>query len=309
METGMETEMYMGIPGHVRLTNGHAELLVSTDYGPRIIRYALAGGENVFGEIPPGEHGKETPFGDDWYIYGGHRLWYAPEDPVRTYWPDNEQVAAELHDLSLTVTQPVEPHTRLEKQMVITLDPQSSCVTVLHRIKNHGAFDVELAVWGSTVMARGGFGVYPNEPFVPFPEGLLPVQPLVLWPYTRLRDDRWTFGDLYLRLRQDPSRKEPQKIGMYSRQGWMAYLWRDLVFVKCYDPQPGPHTDFGCNVESFTNDEILELETLGPLVKIAPHATAEHTERWRLFKAQVSGDDASVAAALAPLVEQAMRGD
>lgn len=310
----MELHTCMGIPGHVRLSNGDAEVLVSTAYGPRVIRYALAGGQNAFGEIPPSDQATPTPFGDDWHIYGGHRLWHAPEDPVRTYWPDNAPIAFEGEGLSVTVTQPVEPHTHIEKQMIVTLDAHGSGVTLVHRLANLGAFEVELAVWASTVMARGGTAVFPNEPFVPFPEGLLPVQPLALWPYTRLCDERWGFGLRFLRLRQDPSRKEPQKIGMFSREGWMAYLGRDTVFVKLHEPKPGAHTDYGCNAESFTNDQILELETLSPLVRIAPRAAAEHVERWSLFgldtgsALRVPGavsDEEALAAALSPLVARA----
>ena len=33
----MELHTCMGIPGHVRLSNGDAEVLVSTAYGPRVI--------------------------------------------------------------------------------------------------------------------------------------------------------------------------------------------------------------------------------------------------------------------------------
>lgn len=301
----MEIVTYMGIPGHVRLDNGDAEVLVSTHYGPRVIRYALAGGDNVFGEIPPSEQGKPTPFGADWHIYGGHRLWHAPEDPVRTYWPDNSPVAAEGDGLSVTVTQPVERSTKLEKQMKVTLDPTGSGVTVRHRITNRGLFDVELSVWALTVMTRGGVAVFPREPFVPFPVGLLPVRPLVEWPYTRLDDERFAHGERYLRLAQDPSRRDPQKIGMYSRQGWAAYCCRGLVFVKRYEPLPGPHPDYGCNVETFTNDQFLELETLSPLVRIAPSGQAEHTERWGLFAAEVGGSEEDIATTVEPLARAA----
>ncbi|MFO0590402.1 MAG: hypothetical protein U0441_22860 [Polyangiaceae bacterium] len=297
----MEIVTYMGIPGHVRLANGDAEVLVSTHYGPRVIRYALSGGDNVFAEIPPAEQSKPTPFGDDWHIYGGHRLWHAPEDPVRTYWPDNSPVVADGDGLWVQVTQPLEKSTRLEKQMTITLDPSGSGVTVRHRITNRGLFDVELAVWALSVMAKGGVGVFPREPFVPFPAGLLPVQPLVEWPYTRLDDARFVHGARYLRLIQDASRSDPQKIGMYSRQGWIAHLWRGMVFVKRYDPKPGPHADYGCNVETFTNDQFLEIETLSPLVRIAPGHHAEHVERWSLFTAQVGDTEDDIANTVEPL--------
>lgn len=305
----MEKVSYLGIPNHIRLANERAELLLSTDYGPRIIRYALADGDNVLGEIPPAEQAKPTPFGDEWHLYGGHRLWHAPEHPVRTYWPDNQPVKHETHGRTVTLTQPVEPNTHLEKQMEVTLDPVSSRVTIVHRISNRGAFAVELAVWALTVMAKGGRGIYPNAPFAPHPEGLLPARPLVLWPYTRLHDARWSFGDRYFQLRHDPSRAEAQKIGFYNGEGWVAYAYRGLVFVKTYHPAPGLHADLGCNTETFTNDAILELETLGPLVQIPPDGAAEHTERWSLFQAEVGDDEAAIADVLSPLVEQARRAD
>ena len=34
----------------------------------------------------------------------------------------------------------------------------------------------------------------------------------------------------------------------------------------------------------FTNHEALELETMGPLTKLAPGATLEHVERWSLHR-------------------------
>lgn len=296
-----------GIPDHVRLANERAELLLSTSFGPRIVRYALAGGENALAEISPAGQAKPTPFGDDWHIYGGHRLWHAPEHPVRTYWPDNQPVKHETHGNTVTLTQPVEPNTHLEKQMAVTLDPVGARVTIVHRITNRGAFDVELALWALSVMPAGGRAIFPNAPFVPHPEGLLPARPFVLWPYTKLNDARWTFGDRYFQLRQDPSRTDPQKLGFYCAEGWVAYARGDLVFVKTYEPAPGPHADLGCNTETFTNELFLELETLGPLVKIPPGGYSEHTERWSLFRAEMGDDEASIADVLTPLVDEARR--
>jgi hypothetical protein len=33
---------------------------------------------------------------------------------------------------------------------------------------------------------------------------------------------------------------------------------------------------------AFTNEDMLEVETLGPLVKLAPGQSVEHVERWEL---------------------------
>ena len=40
----------------------------------------------------------------------------------------------------------------------------------------------------------------------------------------------------------------------------------------------------GCSFETFTNNEFLEIETLGPMTKLLPGETVEHTEHWALFR-------------------------
>jgi hypothetical protein len=37
-------------------------------------------------------------------------------------------------------------------------------------------------------------------------------------------------------------------------------------------------------VEAFTNADMLELETLGPLVHLPPGSAVEHLEHWHLFR-------------------------
>ena len=52
-------------------------------------------------------------------------------------------------------------------------------------------------------------------------------------------------------------------------------------------------------MESFTDHAILELETLGPEVHLAPGASTTHVEEWFLFAdLPVSGDESEVASAI-----------
>jgi hypothetical protein len=44
------------------------------------------------------------------------------------------------------------------------------------------------------------------------------------------------------------------------------------------------YPDFGCSFETFTNNEFLEIETLGPMTKLLPGQTVEHVEHWALFR-------------------------
>jgi len=65
------------------------------------------------------------------------------------------------------------------------------------------------------------------------------------------------------------------------------------------------YPDFGCNFEVFTNPYFIELETLGPLVKLRPREVAEHVERWWLFDGVPGGEnDTRIDSAVIPRVQQ-----
>ena len=292
-----------GYQQNIRIANDEVEVVVATEFGPRVIAYAKSGGQNVLGEISPQKQSHPTGFGENWHVYGGHRLWYAPEHAVRTYWPDNQPVSVERQSHGVKLTQHIEGHTGIRKSITVSLAEQGSEVTLVHRLQNEGAQALQLAPWALTVMAPGGLAIFPQADFAPYPQAISPARPLVLWPYTRMNDPRWTWGDRYFTLRHDPSRPDAQKVGFFSKQGYMAYALDGLLFVKLHTPERGHHADFNCNVETFTNDVMLELETLGPMAKLDPGGAVEHVERWRLHDGvKLGADEASITAALAPIL-------
>jgi len=102
----MQEQAYMGLPHCGRLSNGTVEAVVSLDVGPRVLRYGLVGGDNVFGEYP--HLSTPTELGD-WKPYGGHRLWAAPEAMPRSYAPDNTPIqCTPQSDLCARLTQPTD---------------------------------------------------------------------------------------------------------------------------------------------------------------------------------------------------------
>lgn len=287
----VETVEYKGWQRNLKLSNGTAELIITLDVGPRVIRYGYVGGANVFKEFADqiGKSGEK-----EWMIRGGHRLWHAPEDLKRTYDLDNAPVEwKQLKDGSVRVTQKVEPLTGVQKEMDFTLDAEGAGVKVVHRLRNTNLWDVELSPWALTVMAPGGVEIIPLPPKTPHPQGLSPNQQMVIWPYTDLGDKRWTWGARYITLKQD-ARKGPTKIGLAHRLKWVAYLNGGVMFVKQFGYTEGRrYPDNGCNFETFTNQEFLEVESLGPLQRIAPGKSVEHGEQWWLLKE--AGSDLSEA--------------
>ena len=296
---------YGGWPNCVRLSNGQIELIVTTDVGPRIIRLGFVGSQNLFKEFAQ-EIGKTG--GSEWRSYGGHRLWHAPEAMPRTYFPDNGPVKYAWDGKSLKVTQPVETTTGIVKEMEITLDPNDNHVTVLHRLTNENPWDVELAPWALSVMAPGGRAIFPQEPFRPHPEFLMPALAMVMWGYTDMKDPRWSWGTKYIQLRQDPQAKTKQKVGLMNTLGWAAYYLNGEVFLKrfSFDPKLN-YADWGCNNETYTDPDILEIESLGPLARLAPQGHVEHVENWFLSRTKLGETESSLDETLMPLVGKSRR--
>lgn len=302
-EVKVERVSYLNQPNCYRLSNGTVEAIVTTDIGPRIIRYGFIGGENLLAELP--DMVVETALGE-WRPWGGHRLWTAPEDMPRSYAPDNAPVEFRISGNAITLTQPVEEATGIQKALTVTLAEEGTTLTIDHRLTNRNLWAVELAPWALSIMNGGGTVIIPQEPRRSHDEALQPVRAMTLWAYTDLSDPRWRFGPEFLRLSTDESRPGSQKIGVANTRGWAAYLRGGTLFVKrfAWDPD-ATYPDFGVNTEAYTAGTFIELETLGPLQPLAPGTTASHQERWSLFRDVAPGDsDEALARTLAPLLEQ-----
>ncbi len=296
----MEKTAYGGWPNCYRLTNGALELIVTTDVGPRIIRMGFVGKPNMFKEYEDmlGKTG-----GDEWRIYGGHRLWHSPEVMPRTYDPDNSPVqATPAGDNTLEVVQPTEAGTGIQKELEITLSAEGARARILHRLRNNSPWPVELAVWCLSVMDAGGMAVVPH-PVKATPDRLLPNWSLTLWPYTDMGDERVDWGTKYIRLRQMPGRG-PFKIGLSNNEGWGAYLNKGQMFLKKFSYVEGAtYPDFGASMELYTNADMLELETVGPLTTLEPGEELEHVELWYLFDdVSVPADEDEIERNIVPLV-------
>ena len=269
----------------IAITDGVIELYATVDIGPRIIRFSKVGGENMLGEnceFDKNEPTNETysVFGDNgiWHNFGGHRLWASPEKLPRTYFPDNKPCRYEIKENTLYLYQIPQPYTQLELSMEITLMGNGE-VEVCHKIKNTGAWEVELAPWAISVMAKGGVCVIPVLQDGP---ALLPNRFMSFWTYSRFTDKRFHMNDRYLYLEQtdDP---HPFKIGCANPQGFAAYFNNSDLFCKYFGyDEDAIYPDNGMNFETYTNKEILEIESLGALEILPPDASVLHAERWKL---------------------------
>ncbi len=261
----------------VSLQNTSLSLLVTQSVGPRIISMRFNGSDNMFAELP--DFVTERPDGKKFHFYGGHRLWYAPENMQRTYSPDDSPVEIVQMGNGLSVTQPVEAQTGIEKTIHISLLEDKPQIIIHHTLTNRGLRPVECTPWAITQFKTGGVAILPQSREQP---GFLPNRSLAIWPYTDIANPFVSWGNRYILVRAEM--QTDFKVGFPNPRGWLAYWLAGTLFVKRvdFDPQAA-YYDFGSSSECYCNDQFLELETLAPIGTLAPDESVAHTERWELY--------------------------
>jgi hypothetical protein len=248
-----------------RIGQGGLRVGVPRAFGPRILELTVDGAELFFVDLDLGR--------GDWRLYGGHRLWAAPEgDPC--YAADNEPVTLELMPDGCCVA--AVDAAGMEKQLRVRFDQG---LHVEHTLVNRGPTRRIVAAWALSAF-RGGEGRIPREPYVPHGEALLPSGELVLWPYTDLRDPRFDLGREHIGLRAGPG--PAQKIGAHPSAGWAEWVGPVTVRKHLVDPGIGTWPDRGASHELYTEGALVEVETLGPLRALDPGEALHLTEWWEL---------------------------
>jgi hypothetical protein len=270
---------FLGLPTRI-IENGLLRLEFLVEAGPRIARLSAFGKENLFADIP----GKVSTKYGDFFFRGGHRLWHAPEKLPRTYIPDDECVSIEELPDGVRLIGSTEIGAGISKSIEIRISVDQPSVCLTHTLQNDNLWQVELAPWALTMFRLGGTVILPQPVGKADIDGLLNNRILALWPYTHINDPRLVLRDDYILIRgiQTPT---PLKIGYYNPHGWLAYWIDDILFRKTFDITPGAtYPDGGCNTESYCNNLFVELESLGPLVKLEAGGTVKFTETWELYQ-------------------------
>jgi hypothetical protein len=134
-------------------------------------------------------------------------------------------------------------------------------------------------------MKAGGVAILPLPERHEFGHNLQPDCSVSIWNYTDMADPRFTWGRRFIMLRQDSSIASPQKIGLAATDGWAACARGGHLFIKQFGFDPaGEYPDRGCNLESYCDGNLIELESLGALVTLKPGQAVEYGETWTLLR-------------------------
>ena len=286
---------YHGRPTR-RIESRHLWLEALATAGPRIVRLGVAGSEdNLLAETPT--DGWDTPFGR-YELFGGHRLWYAPEDPERGAVPDVDGLRLEDGPAGLRLTGRVEAPTGLVRSIAIELAAERPMLRLRHELCNSGTSSIQLAPWSITQLPLGGRVILPQAA-ARQGHDVRPNRSLVLWPYTSWTDPRLGLhdGGVVVEAVAGPD----LKIGYFNDAGWVAYERDGVSLIRRFEPVLGrPHPDLGSNVETYSGSRYLELELLGPLVTLNPNESTVLEEHWEVVAA--AGDGSFRREALADLL-------
>jgi len=249
-----------------------------TTVGPRLIGlYAKQASVELLVQTP--DIHWPTPHGE-YYLYGGHRVWKAPEDSFYNCPEDHVTVSAEKD--RVTLRSGVDA-SGLQKEISFCLDDNRVLLT--HRITWHGSEPIELAPWTITQLPLGGVAILPQAGVA---AGSTPTRTLAVWPYATITDPRLELHDDLI-LVHGSADQRVFKAGSYNPFGWAAYLLEKVLFIKRF-PVSDFRTlpDMGSNVETFVWDAYLELETLGGLALLKPGESVTFEETWEIWSGEYS---------------------
>jgi hypothetical protein len=255
------------------IENEFLRLEYLTSVGPRIIGlYSKQADVELL--APSFEKHWTTPHGE-YYLYGGHRIWKAPEESFYNCPEDNVSVIKDAE--KITLCNRVDA-SGLQKEIAFYLEGNS--VRLTHRIIWHGAEPIEMAPWTITQVTLGGVAILPQSSVR---EGSAPTRSLAIFPYSSLTEPRLELHDDVV-LVHGTAAENFFKVGSYNLFGWAAYLLENALFIKRFpvgDFRKLP--DMGSNAEVYVHDAYLELETLGELVWLKPGEAVTFEETWEVI--------------------------
>ncbi len=259
--------------------NERVEVGVALDFGIRVVHLSCVGMENLFYR-QPNDLSDNFVKNNGWRLYGGRRLWMAPES-ADSYYPDNAPVRYTLEQSGVLLEQNPDPLLHLKKSLRITFLDDGS-VAVENRLQNIGDEPITGASWGVNTLDGGGTAVISFGCGVR--GGYNPKRVVSLWSDTDLHDPRLSFTKDSLTAKHI-AMPGYLKIGLYANPGRAVFQNKGQQLTIGFDAQPlEQYMDNGCNFALYMCKQFMELETLGTRTQMLPGELACHTEVWQLAK-------------------------
>lgn len=260
----------------VRFEENGMIVMVTIDVGPRIIYFGDKQNNILKEDLERKVQVYNDAYKDNWYLYGGHRLWKSPED-ICTYVADNKPVSYRLKEYGGTFISNIDP----KFDYILDISIKKNKVYIENTIVSKSKNIESIAAWALTVMDIGGeLTVNLNKKM----DDLNPQQNLVIWPYTNIYDERIKITKEKLIIQQK-SGLEPLKLGLFLNTPEAEYSLKGMKF-KCKFKEKnstGKYGDFMSNMEIYTSGDILEIEGLSSMRDLKCGESVTLYEEWSLI--------------------------
>lgn len=280
----------------VKISNGIIDVVVTIDFGPRIISFGFSGNENLFYNDIDRKHtisidNPELTGENDnvFYYYGGHRLWLSPERSSKTIYPDNAPVVYSILPDGVSFTQPKQKTTNIQAGFEIIMGEDAADIMVVHTAKNYSKEPQACGLWPITMLKGDGLIVLPQN--TDTNNSYRPNRTLVYWPGTDIRDERIFYSNRFVTIKHKHDNAKPLKIGTNNVFGWAAYVGHNYTFMKRYvHSSQAVYPDFGSSCEINIQQDFIELQSLSPMYRIEPGQGIKHVENLSVFHTRNSVD-------------------
>lgn len=245
------------------LVVGDATLKCTTTNSGRITELSFAG-KNILTDA------SVNPFNF------GSTFWTAPQSDWD--WPPPPAVDSEKPWKGTVENDAIvlkgEPCDKLNVQVAkrFCADAKKQAFILEYSVKNTGDAPRALAPWEISRVAPGGTTFYPqgSESYPPVYQEPLAVQEIdgITW---FVHSDETVTGQ--------------HKLFADGKEGWIAHVSGDLLFIKSFEDQPATKRAPGeAEIEIYAVKEYVEVEQQGAFEEIAPGETKTWTVTWHLKK-------------------------
>ena len=263
----------------IELIERRTRLMMVHELGPRIAWFGGLGLDNLLFWDNRGEHTRGP-----WRLLGGHRLWATRPDADESeeaYLPDNEPCRVRTLSDGVAVTAPAD-RSRIEK--TITIRARGSEWLIEHRLRNAGDLLWSGGAWALTCTLPSRSTSY----HVPLgvPDRGWDVFTMVIprrWGGThtsRIADPQFQLGDDEIVIR---ARGAEAKRMMFAAPGTLRmHDPARGALTKRVAIAPGARYPMGTNLAVYLGAArfMAELETMGPIARLAPGESLRHVEHW-----------------------------
>lgn len=257
----------------LRIANDVVEVIVTIEFGIRIVKYGFIGGKNHFREniLEDGCQNKNL---------GGHTFEYVTGKNI-PFESLKSEVKYEIISQGVRFTQSIDNATYTQKIIEIIFEVDSSRVDVIHKVHSLNPFNINLSVCGVTSMDKGGIEVVPLS----FKNDYnFPNKSLMFWPYSNLKDSRVYLGEKYVAMKICETNIQDFRIGFDTGLDYALYYNDKELFVKRFFKKDGEYPNKGCVYESFISKDVIEMRANSPIKCISFEECFEHRESWSLYK-------------------------